>query len=321
VSKKGYNGDSVRGPAVSSQEVWPLSVAEASQLKASVRSYGDSWWLRTPGRSAKIAAYVNANGTVNVYGRSVFEEREGVFLRYSIRPALYISLSEIEMVSPDIGAAIASGTADVGAYDRTLRVTDAKGHTWDVVGVNGRTVSGLSAPKGYAALLLSSSSEKKFAFPKQRYSSTIYGTFNAKRPYTNDYSVSDLRRAMAAAYRAIKNLPGLKGKIAPRNLKGNATYNNKDSRIAGPTVKSQRLWPLTVNEAKKLTNQQRIFSDDWWVRSPGVTDYQGADIYNTGYVPGYGSIVANRNALRPAFYLKLSSSIFKQLPGDWQDRV
>jgi hypothetical protein len=66
---------------------------------------------------------------------------------------------------------------------------------------------------------------------------------------------------------------------------------------------------------------QRIFSDDWWVRSPGSIPNEGADIYNTGYIPEYGSIVLNLNALRPAFYLRLTSPLFKQLPDDWQSSV
>jgi hypothetical protein len=318
VAKKGYDGDSVKGKALKSQEVWPLSVTESSQLKASVRSYEDSWWLRTPGRSARLAAYVSADGSINVYGRSVFDDKEGVFLNYSIRPALYLSLREVALINPGIGAAIASGTANIGAYDQTTRVEDGEGRIWDVVGVNGRVSRGLHAPKGYAVLLLSNTSKRKFSFSGQGYAKTIYGRFDVSDPRINNYSSSALRKAMASAYHSIKKLPGFKGMILPRTLRGQAKTGNRDSVVSGPTVKSQKLWPLSVSEAGKLTNQQRIFGDDWWVRSPGTSPDEGADIYNSGYVPAYGSIVVNLNALRPAFYLKLSSPLFKQLPDDWQ---
>jgi hypothetical protein len=321
VMKKGYDGDSIRGNALKSQDVWPLSVTEASQLKASVRCYEDSWWLRTPGRRAELAAYVSDNGTINVHGFSVFTDEDGVFLNYSIRPALYLSLSEVALIDPDIGVAIASGAANVGAYDPSLRVKDAKGHTWDVVGVNDRVTGGLRAPKGSAVLLLSHTSKQKFSFPGQGYGKKIYGQykhFDINDPYDNIYSSSALRKATASAYSSIKKLPEFKGMILSRALRGQTTSGNKDSMISGPTVTSQRLWPLSVSEAKELTNQQRLFADDWWARSPGITSYEGADIYNTGYIPEYGSIVVNINALRPAFYLKLSSPIFEQLPDDWQ---
>jgi hypothetical protein len=321
VARDGYDGDSVRGDAPGPQDVWPLSAMEASQLKASARSYEDDWWLRTPGRNAGLAAYVSDNGSVNVYGSSVFDDREGVFLNYSMRPALYVSLSGIERIDPGMGAAIASGAADVGAYDPVVRVIDSKGHVWDVVGVNGRAGGGLRAPKGYAVLLLSGASKRKFSFSKQ--GKTIYGPFNESDSRTNHYADSALRKAMASAYNSIRKLPEFRGMILPRALRGQAREGSgdRDSVVAGPTVKSQGLWPLSVSEVRKLTNRQRMFADDWWVRSPGVAPYEGSDIYNTGYIPEYGSIVLNANALRPAFYLKLSSPIFGQLPDDWQSSV
>jgi hypothetical protein len=314
----GYDGDAVKGKTLTSQELWPLSVKEASQLKASVRSYEDAWWLRTPGRNAGLAAYVSSDGSINVYGRSVFKDKEGVFLNYSIRPALYLKLSEIDLLHPETGAALASGTVDIGAYDQTTRVKDGDGHTWDVVGVNGQFTKGLHAPKGYATLALSNTSKQKFSFSGQGYSKTIYGRFDVSDSRSNNYSSSALRKAMASIYHSIKKLPEFKGMILPRTLQGQTKAESRDSVVSGPTVKSQKLWPLSASEVRKLTNQQRIFSDDWWVRSPGISPYEGADIYNTGYVPEYGSIVVNLNALRPAVYLKLSSPLFKQLPKDWQ---
>lgn len=84
-STEGYNGDTIAGDQVDNQGFWPLSTKEASSLKTSVRTFGNNWWLRSPGNFSYYAAFVISYG--NVYG-----DGYNVGSNNSARPASFLNL-------------------------------------------------------------------------------------------------------------------------------------------------------------------------------------------------------------------------------------
>jgi hypothetical protein len=313
-----YTGGTVAGSAVIGQYLWPLSLTEASQLKASVRKYGTYWWLRSPGH------YDFSVAVVYIYGYAYSDGNAASYSINAARPALYLNLESPIFTS--LKNSINAGTLLVGAYDKTLKVTDGAGYTWDIVGVNGDVSRGVAGPEGYATLLLSNSSEKKFGFPNQNYSGTILGRYDTRsKGYSNEYSSSDLKNALESAYGAISGAAVYSGKILARDLAGSEIYNdgNPGEGVAGAAVSGQHLWPLSVSEARTLSNQERLFGGScWWLRSPGSDDNDVAGVSSDGYVLSNGNVAYYSNdAVRPALYLNLESSIFTSLPADWQQRV
>jgi uncharacterized repeat protein (TIGR02543 family) len=126
----------------------------------------------------------------------------------------------------------------------------------------------------------------------------------------------------------IRDKPEYSGKIQERCFAGAAIPNDGSENVAGAEVPNQGLWPLSVTEAKTLSNQALIFGFYWWLRSPGTAGndhvaYISDDhlIYTSG---DNGMDVHSRLAARPALYLNLSSSIFTSLNNNdpnWQDKV
>ncbi|MCL2696319.1 MAG: hypothetical protein FWE69_08345, partial [Clostridiales bacterium] len=92
-----YHPDRVAGSGVSGQPLWPLSVEEASLLHGTIREYGTSWWLRSPGLETRFAAFVYADGQVTNDGDSVGYVR-------ALRPAFNINLSSVLFTSAASGA-------------------------------------------------------------------------------------------------------------------------------------------------------------------------------------------------------------------------
>ena len=98
-----YDFDYVRGPARESGQniknagLWPLSVKEAKELyhenhNNSIRAIGISWWLRSPGQTANVAAFVDGVGNVDRTGSLVSRT-------YGVRPAFYLNLQSIIFAS------------------------------------------------------------------------------------------------------------------------------------------------------------------------------------------------------------------------------
>jgi hypothetical protein len=104
-----YHPDHVAGPDVNDQVVWPLSVAEAALLSPDVRAFNShdsgsssptSAWCRTPGPSETSGAYiVNLTGTNYV----TFSGITISTYKYSVRPAFYVNLQSVVMVSDATG--------------------------------------------------------------------------------------------------------------------------------------------------------------------------------------------------------------------------
>ena len=84
-----------------------LSIEEAEQILQNILSFGDWWWLRSPGCSIIYAAYVYINGCVNGNGLRVDDDYG------SVRPALQLNLESSNSVS--------DGTKlRIGEYDFTV---------------------------------------------------------------------------------------------------------------------------------------------------------------------------------------------------------
>ena|GEM_PF-5537927 len=107
-----YHPDNAAGTTATAQNVWPLSLAEASLLDETVREYRTEsggwteWWLRSPGRSSLDAVVVSSDGDVRVSGIWVGNV-------YSVRGALHLNLSSV-IFSSSASAASAKSAATVG---------------------------------------------------------------------------------------------------------------------------------------------------------------------------------------------------------------
>jgi uncharacterized repeat protein (TIGR02543 family) len=192
------------------------------------------------------------------------------------------------------------------------------GYKWNVVGINSGTGEkvgigtggdtandGTGLPAGNVTLLLDKSN-------------TIVGT-NSFNPNTggndNYYNGSNLQTVMNGIYTGFSCSE--KSDITPRTLTGESSgffggsYN--DDHIAGTTIENQSLWPLSVAEANQFsTDDQRLFPNSpnfWWLRTPGNTEKDVAEVYINGLVDFVGSIAyIDTFAIRPALYLNLSSA-------------
>lgn len=102
-----YNPDNVAGTDTE-EKLWPLSVAEASLLDGSIRTYSNNWWLRSPGSGDLGAAVVFGDGPVSALGGSVdFDD-------VAVRPAFHLDLSSVLFAS-DVSGASAKSAATVGS--------------------------------------------------------------------------------------------------------------------------------------------------------------------------------------------------------------
>jgi hypothetical protein len=295
-SSEDYNGDTVAGETVTNQGFWPLSTKEVSSLKTSVRSFGDDWWLRSPGYDSDYAAFVNYDGGVNGYGRNVGNYD-------SVRQASFLNLSSFSSL---YNSELSSGDQTI-TYGNCPLIPQIEhnGYTYDIIDVNQST--------NQATLLLSNSSNKKFEYKycnsNIAYAGTTKGKYDSTSPYSNKYSTSDLKCAMNNAYQ----LSGLSAEdgIIPRSFTGGETFNNRNpgEGVAGDAVENQNFWPLSTNEARNTPLASRFFGYSWWLRSPGDSN-RAAIVYNFGYVRGDGSDlgVVDFISVRQASFLNLSSS-------------
>jgi uncharacterized protein YjdB len=318
VSYTNYNPDNIAGDTVEDQKLWPLSIAEVSQLKVSERYFPGNWWLRTPGHYGNYAAIVGGDSSVYPDGFSVYNN-------YAVRPALYLNLS-----SPIFSSTSFTTAFKIGACPTIPKVTDSNGYTWDIVGLNDSgTSKGMTTETGKATLLLSQTSINKFE--NENYSGKIYDKFNSPTTTnTNIYKDSTLSKIMSGIYTQLQNDSNYQ--IVERTLTGGSNnygagsgYN--DDYIAGDTVLNQGVWALSVKEAEQLNLRERVFSDHWWLRTPGNYDNCVAGIYSSGGVVPHGPVVTFNNAIRPALYLNLSSPIFQsnidsgKLSANWKSEM
>ena len=94
-----YHPDKIFGAGVTGH-FWPLSVAEASLLSSSIRSYSSNWWLRSSTIDYHNVAYVNFEGIVDSFGAGIGS--------YAVRPAFHLNLSSVLFASAASGASAKS---------------------------------------------------------------------------------------------------------------------------------------------------------------------------------------------------------------------
>ncbi len=121
--QEGYDPDKVAGNTVPGELFWPLSVYEAGLLDYSVRSFSDSWWLRTPGSEDDQVACVFADGSRGGGGFKVNYD-------FAVRPAFNLNLASVIFTSDASGAGgkssatagggLVSAAAPLGAIKLTV---------------------------------------------------------------------------------------------------------------------------------------------------------------------------------------------------------
>jgi len=95
----GFHPDKIAGRSLQGEELWPLSIAEASLLHNTIRKYSSSvvWWLRSPGSGSNNVAHVDSDEVI-VYSGSIH------LAEYSVRPAFNLDISSILLTSAASGA-------------------------------------------------------------------------------------------------------------------------------------------------------------------------------------------------------------------------
>ncbi len=190
------------------------------------------------------------------------------------------------------------------------------GQEWWVIGDGG---SGVRVPADHIMLLVKSSgnpygttmfrtggdTQENQNWTYHASSSKYYeGSFN--RPI--DYADSTLQRRMEALAADTAFFPAKEAElITPRTL---TAGDDRDFPITGDNVSNQKLWPLSYDEWNAIDSTTvRRYGTHWWFRSP-LNDI-GALLGDLSGVLGYGDgSVLYSYAVRPAFYLNLSSVFF-----------
>ncbi len=70
----------------------------------------------------------------------------------------------------------------------------------------------------------------------------------------------------------------------------------KDTEITGATL-------LSVNEFKEYKDNIPLLRESWWLRSPGVWNYEKAEAYEVRYINCVNNIVHSVYAIRPALQI------------------
>jgi|GEM_PF-4093497 len=105
---------------VTGQNLWALSVDEANRLSENTRKFSGNWWLRSAGAEPSLP-YVTDGGVVsqtNDYDAYINDDE------FCIRPALFLNVSDVKMVSGVSEKRVSMGTpAAMSAPGGTLKLT------------------------------------------------------------------------------------------------------------------------------------------------------------------------------------------------------
>ncbi len=130
----------------------------------------------------------------------------------------------------------------------------------------------------------------------------------------NDYKDSNLQKTVDGLYENQFSV-GEKSAVIERTLEvGEFANSHPYSTGVSGTVTTGYLWPLSTAEALELNTPESFklleASDYWWLRSPGIDDYEVACVFSDGAVSYFGDTVGPSNGVRPAFDLNLNSVLF-----------
>ena len=130
---------------------------------------------------------------------------------------------------------------------------------------------------------------------------------NTRFGASSAYSGSTLQDRMTTAADALSG--DEKELIAQRNLTGTPDTYTRGTEMAGKDALEQLFWPLSVGEHEGLTQEERLSSASYWLRSP-VSDRSYALYGAFGGGSAFSSDVTYDYAIRPAFHLDLTSVLF-----------
>ncbi|WP_408070778.1 Ig-like domain-containing protein [Butyrivibrio sp. JL13D10] len=123
--------------------------------------------------------------------------------------------------------------------------------------------------------------------------------FDSTDPYSRDYSGSTVKSKLDALTAEGDSFAGVKDAIV-------------DPDLTDVSVTVAKLYLLNITEARKVPENVRKFSDNWWLRSPGYNLNDAASVDGGyGYVRDFGSSVNQEFVVRPALKLNLASVIFE----------
>jgi hypothetical protein len=264
---------------------WLLDLKDASALKETVRAYDSAWWLNSASGHRMLP-----NGEVDFRAVEVGEKN-------ALRPAIFLRTDAFIKDAAKIHADTTNVMEHlvVGACSRTKQVNLA-GYVWDIISYNDGVQHGLiSTPKSSAVFLLSGESASKFMNGAQM-------EFGAD----NNYKTSAVHSLSGEFYQAFSKLePEIE--VLPRAF--GASPITDDGSIAGQNVTDAYFWALSLEEANKLENHERVYPYSWWLRSPGVNNSYTTQILNNGLVDKAGWMSKYTNAFRPAFSAKLTPKL------------
>lgn len=177
------------------------------------------------------------------------------------------------------------------------------GKEWVVIGYDGAGVQGADGP------LSAVGDDTATLFLKI---GSSYGEPMAFSATDATYEGSNLQLSMEAAYDSLG--AGEQALVRPRTLAASMSTNGDYSRdfdtIYGPSDVSARFWPLSSAEGLSTDGSLRPFGNDWWLRSPGLWEFNVAAALANGDVEHAGASITDSYAPRPAFKLDLSTVLF-----------
>lgn len=176
------------------------------------------------------------------------------------------------------------------------------GHAWVVVGYQGK---GIVSDADTMTLLAANSFGMTEFSEYTEDGSTYYG---------NEYAKSKLKTAIDNAANDFTDTE--KSYVQKRDLTAGSYTNGYPYTdvVKGDEVKDAILWPLSPNElyndSVQLNSVLKKTGTNWWLRSPGSTDYYAAYIADSGMTVVTGTTVNKQYGVRPAFHLSTDQILF-----------
>jgi uncharacterized repeat protein (TIGR02543 family) len=278
------------------QKFFPLSLNEANAISTGLLAFSGNWWLRSPGESGSNASFVSEAGDVSDDGDSVENSS------YLARPALQISLDSIAPFGIESGSKI---TLANRKYDLI-----GAGDQYYVYSVD-KTALPVIGDTGTVTLLYSNENIDDAATPAADTDKTVsLQTAFKSDGTTNAYDGSTLQTKLNGIYSAFGDIA--KSKIIPRTLPF-GTQTPGGEAYGEATITDQALWTLSADEATDTTGDFRVFSDDWWLRSPGSSESNASTVNAVGTVETTGNSVSSSLLARPALQIPQNSTLLQHL--------